>query len=197
MHTRRSMLVAVVLVAALGTGVAACGGSSGSSSQSPNPNTAEVSPAGDIPDTQAFVPFSPASGRYAIKVPEGWARTDLPTGATFTDKLNSIRVESAPTATAPTAASVRADDVPALASSVPGFELGQVSTASRTAGAALLLTYQGQSGPDPVTGKTIAQVIERYQFWKNGTLVTITLTSPKGADNVDPWKTVTNAFGWQ
>ncbi|GAB1818611.1 hypothetical protein [Herbidospora sp. RD11066] len=26
-------------------------------------------------------------------MPEGWARTDLPTGATFTDKLNSVRVE--------------------------------------------------------------------------------------------------------
>ena len=196
MRARRSILAAVALVVALAAGASACGGSSGSSSQSVNP-PAEVSPAGDIPDTQAFVPFTPAGGGYTIEVPEGWARSDLPTGATFTDKLNSIQVESAPAATAPTDRLVRADDIPALASSVQNFKLGQVGTVSRTAGDALLLTYQGQSQPDSVTAKTITQDIERYQFWKNGNLVTITLTSPKGADNVDPWKTVTNAFGWQ
>jgi len=196
MRARRSILAAVALVVALAAGASACGGSSGSSSQSVNP-PAEVSPAGDIPDTQAFVPFTPAGGGYTIEVPEGWARSDLPTDATFTDKLNSIQVESAPAATAPTDRLVRADDIPALASSVQNFKLGQVGPVSRTAGDALLLTYQGQSQPDSVTAKTITQDIERYQFWKNGNLVTITLTSPKGADNVDPWKTVTNAFGWQ
>jgi hypothetical protein len=130
-------------------------------------------------------------------VPEGWARTDLPTGATFTDKLNSIQVEASRAATAPTTASVQANDLPGLQSSVRGFKLGQISIVPRTAGSALLVTYQGASAPDSVTGKSVTQAIELYRFWKNGTLVTITLTSPKGADNVDPWKTVTNSFGWQ
>jgi hypothetical protein len=196
MQPRRSIFAVVALAAALGVGAAACGGSSGSSSKSPNP-TAEVSPAGDIPDTQAFVSFTPATGGYSIKVPEGWARTDLLAGATFTDKLNTIRVESMSATAAPTDASVRANDVPTLQSSVPGFKLDQISSVPRTAGTALLMTYHGTSAADSVTGKTVMQDIERYQFWKNGTVVTITLTSPKGADNVDPWKTVTNSFGWQ
>ena len=36
----------------------------------------EVSPAGDIPDTQAFVKYRSAAGGYELDVPEGWARTE-------------------------------------------------------------------------------------------------------------------------
>ena len=197
MRTRRSIVAIAALAVAAGVGVTACGGSSGSSSTTATTSAPEVSPAGDIPDTQAFVPFAPPSGGYSIQVPEGWARTDLATGATFTDKLNSIRVEAAAASAAPNAASIKTVDVPALQSSVAGFALGQISTVTRTAGDGVLLTYQGAGTPDAVTGKSVTQDVERYQFWKARTLVTITLTSPKGADNVDPWKTVTNSFGWQ
>jgi len=38
--------------------------------------------------------------------------------------------------------------------------------------------------------------VERYEFWKNGTAVIITLSSAAGSDNVDPWKTVTDSFVW-
>ena len=197
MRTRRSIVAVTALAVAAGVGVTACGGSSGSSSKTAATAAPEVSPAGDIPDTQAFVPFSPPSGGYSIQVPEGWARTDLATGATFTDKLNSIRVEASAASAAPDTGSIKTVDVPALQSSVAGFALGQISTVTRTAGDGVLLTYQGAGAPDAVTGKSVTQDVERYQFWKAGNLVTITLTSPRGADNVDPWKTVTNSFGWQ
>src|SRR5262245_5381289 len=35
----------------------------------------EDNPPGDIPDNQAFVPYTSANGGYAISMPEGWART--------------------------------------------------------------------------------------------------------------------------
>lgn len=196
MHPRRGFLAAAAFVAALGVAAAACGGSSGSSG-STTPTSTDVSPAGDIPDSQAFVAFASASGGYTVQVPEGWARTDLPTGATFTDKLNSIRVESAPVAAPPTETTARTDEVPALQSLVADFKLVKITTAPRTAGDAVLILYRGSSQPDPVTGKRVTQDIDRYEFWSNGTQVTITLTSPKGADNVDSWKTVTNSFAWQ
>jgi hypothetical protein len=47
-----------------------------------------------------------------------------------------------------------------------------------------------------VTGKVVLQDVERYVFWQAGTRATITLSSPKGSDNVDPWRKVTNSFGW-
>jgi len=187
----------MAVIAALSVGAAACGGSSVSSSSPAKTKTAEVSPSGDIPDSQAFVSFKPASGGYTIQFPEGWARTDLATGAAFSDKLNSIQVESSKSPTAPTDASVRAKELPALQSAAPGFKLGQITFVSRTAGNAVLIAYTATGAPDVVTNKRVTQSVERYEFWKNGTQVTITLRSPVGADNVDPWKTVTNSFAWQ
>jgi hypothetical protein len=195
MSARRGIVAAAVLAVALGAGLAACGGSSGSSS-SQGSAPADVSPPGDIPDSQAFVGFTPSIGGYSIDVPEGWARTDLGTGASFTDKLNSILVETSPAAAPPTTASVRADDVPKVEAATDGFGLDTISTVSRPAGDAVLVKYRARSAPDSVTGKRITQDVERYELWHNGTLATITLTSPKGADNVDPWRTVTTSFQW-
>jgi hypothetical protein len=56
--------------------------------------------------------------------------------------------------------------------------------------------YRADAAADPVTGKVVNDDIERYQFWKNGTLVTLTLSGPHGADNVDPWRIVTDSFRW-
>ncbi len=131
-----------------------------------------------------------------MQVPEGWARTDGAAGATFTDKLNSVRLEERPAASAPTVVTVRANDVPALEAAAQGFQLGNVSTVQRKAGTAVLVTYRAASAPDAVTGKRITQDVEAYEFWRAGTLVTITLVSPHGADNVDPWRTVTESYAW-
>ena len=38
----------------------------------------EVNPPGDIPDNQAFVPYTSSSGGYTISMPEGWARNRRP-----------------------------------------------------------------------------------------------------------------------
>lgn len=195
MSARRGIVVAAVSAVALGAGLAACSGSSGSSS-SQGSAPVDVSPPGDIPDSQAFVSFTPSGGGYSIDVPEGWARTDLGAGASFTERLNSILIATSPAATAPTTASVRADDIPKVQASTDGSGLKTISTVKRPAGDAVLVKYRARSAPDTVTGKRITQDVERYELWHNGTLATITLTSPKGADNVDPWRTVTTSFRW-
>jgi hypothetical protein len=38
--------------------------------------------------------------------------------------------------------------------------------------------------------------VERYVFFHKGTLHVLTLSGPKGADNVDPWKIVTSSVRW-
>jgi hypothetical protein len=184
-----------MLIGAFALTTAACGGSSGSGAQSGAPKAVDVSPAGDIPDTQAFVAFS-SPGQYTVKYPEGWSRTDVASGATFTDKLNSMAIEASTTATAPTVASARTTDVPALRAASHHFRLAGVVTVRRNAGDALLITYRADGPADPVTGKRRDHDNEVYEFWKSGTLVTITLSSPHGADNVDPWRIVTNSFAW-
>jgi hypothetical protein len=129
-----------------------------------------------------------------VKVPEGWARTDAGSGVTsFSDKLNSVRMQSTAAKVAPTASEARRTDLPMLAKTAPGFKAGTISTVNRTAGKALRITYLAQSPADAVTGKSHTTAVERYIFFHNGKTVVLTLSAPKGADNVDPWKIVTNS----
>jgi len=176
--------------AALSSGALSSGAASSAAGLS------ETNPAGDIPDNQAFVDFSPLNGGYAVKIPEGWARTDSAAGTVFTDKFNTITVQAAPAASAATVASAQAVEVPQIQGSVQGFQPGSVTPADRAAGTAVLITYQADSPPSPVTGKVAALAVERYEFWKSGTGVTLTLSAPVGSDNVDPWRTVTDSFRW-
>jgi hypothetical protein len=193
----------VIVLAAAGLLATACSSSSGSSTASPSnpasppasgPAGTESPPPGDIPDSTVYVPYRPASGQYEVKVPEGWARTVTSSAVSFTDKLNTITIQAA-TAAAPTLASARASEVPKIQSAVQGFTLTDVSSVTR-AGPVILIRYTADSVPDPVTGKVYKDAVERYEFYRGGTEMVITLSGPSGADNVDPWRTVTNSFRW-
>jgi hypothetical protein len=197
MRKRAALAAGAVIVA---IGAAGCGGSSSSSSgqasKPVNPTTAEVNPAGDIPDNQAFVAYAPPGAGFTVKVPEGWSRSASGRAVTFSDKLNAIRIESAP-ATAPlTVQDARRTALPALASSVDGFRPGTVSTVDRKAGSAVRMTYQAAAKRNPVTGKAGKDAVERYVFFHNGKQAILTLSGPKGADNVDPWRIVTDSVTW-
>jgi hypothetical protein len=187
----------LLLAACGGGGTPAAGGSAGSASAQGQ----ESPPAGDIPDTVAFVPYTPPDGRFTVSVPEGWSRTGTGTGTdaaglvSWTDKLNAAAVELRPAATAPTPASVQAADLPALAAQ-PGYRAGAVSTVLRRAGQAVLVTYRVSSPANPVTGRTYPNAVERYSFFRNGTEAVITLSGPVGADNVDAYRTITDSFRW-
>jgi hypothetical protein len=202
-----------LILAAVGLCAAACSsGGSGSTPAAPPASTTSASaaasatasassaatetpPPGDIPDTTVYVAYRPASGQYEVKVPEGWARTVSPAGVSFTDKLNSVTIQTVRAATQ-TVASARTAEVPRIQGSVHGFSLTGVSTVSRPAGTAVLIRYSADSQPDPVTGKVFRDAVERYEFYRNGTEAVVILAGPAGADNVDPWRTVTNSFRW-
>lgn len=173
--------------------------SSGTSSPAGTPGAAatESNPPGDIPDNQAFVKFSVPTGRVSVKVPEGWARLTSAAGTVFSDKLNRIEVATSKAATPPTAASVARDDVAKLQRSVPKFTPGKVTEFQRTAGPVVLVTYQGDSAQDPVTGKVIRDAFERYVYYRNGQRLDLTLSGPTNADNVDPWRIVSDSVAWQ
>lgn len=192
----RRVLAAGAAVLALGA--AACGSSAPgpSSTTAPSSTSEDVSPAGDIPDNQAYVAFTPPTGGFRVKVPEGWARRSAGGAVTFTDKLNAIRIESHAAAAPLSAAAARHGELGRLASSVKGFRAGRVSTVTRKAGSAVRITYLASSPADPVTGKTLPDAVERYVFFHRGRQVVLTLSGPKGADNVDPWRLVTDSVRW-
>jgi len=196
--SKRAALAAGAAVVAIGA--AGCGASSssggGHASKTATANAPEVNPAGDIPDNQAYVAYTPPGGGFTVKVPEGWARSSAGGAVTFTDKLNTIRVESKAAQAPLTARDARQTEVPKLASSVSGFRRGTVTAVARKAGTAVRITYLAKAKADPVTGKTGQDAVERYVFFHNGKDVILTLSGPKGADNVDPWKIVTDSVTW-
>ena len=208
---RMSTRVATVALFAV---AAACSNGSSNSASSPstaaasttvapttaaanNPNAPEVNPAGDIPDNQVFVEYAPPSGGYSVKVPEGWARVESGGAVTFTDKLNRIRMETKASASAPTTSSAQRDEVPAIQAASKNYEAGKVTQVTRKSGPVILITYRADSEPDSVTGKVVHDDVERYEFWRTGTEVILTLSGPVGADNVDPWRIVTDSLSWK
>jgi hypothetical protein len=156
----------------------------------------DVNPPGDIPDNQVFVPFNDASRTFTVSVPEGWARADNGAGASFTDKYNAVRIDRVAAPVAPTMESARATDVPAILQAASNAAIGSVTAVRRAAGPAVLITYQADSPVNAVTGKVARLDVERYEFWNAGTEAVLTLSGPVGADNVDPWRTVTDSLRW-
>jgi hypothetical protein len=198
--------IAIGAIAVASLVAAGCGSSSSStmststptgSAKQVNPNAPEVSPSGDIPDNQAYVPFSAPGTNVTVKVPEGWSRSSTVTGTTFTDKLNSITIEQRKGASAVTVSQVKHADVPALAKSVKGFKLQSVATLQRKAGPVVRIRYLAVAKTNPVTGKGGTDAVERYLFARSGNELVLTLSGPKGADNVDPWKIVTDSVVWR
>ena len=173
------------------------GTSAGTASGATAPAVAgtETPPPGDIPDTTAYIPYRAPGGQYEVKVPEGWARTVTGGAISFTDKLNTISV-TVVSAKAPTPASARTIEVPKIQGAVRHFTLAGIGTVQRPAGSAVLIRYSADSQPDPVTGKVYPDAVERYEFYRNGLEAIVTVSGPQGADNVDPWRTVTSSFRW-
>jgi hypothetical protein len=211
---RTSAAVGLVLVAAVITGCSGSGSHSGSGSQSGSATSAapagagnaratpaptESNPPGDIPDNQVYVAYRPAAGftGFTVKVPEGWARTGQGATTVFTDKLNTVRLTTATASAAPTVGSVTNTVVPQLKAQVPKFAASKATEVTRHAGPVVRLTYQGDSAKDPVTGKVVRDAFERYAFYRQGHEVDLTLSGPVNADNVDPWRIVSDSFAWR
>ncbi len=159
-----------------------------------NPNQRETLPPGDIPDTIAYVPYTDPALGVTISTPEGWSRITHAGHLVFTDKLNRVEVFTAPSAKAPTPSSVKASEVPVIKRSVKTFSLQSISAVVRHAGPAVRIAYLGDSHPDPVTGKVGTLAFERYDFFHRGREYVVLVSSPKGSDNVDPWRKITNSL---
>jgi hypothetical protein len=182
-------------LAAAAVGLAGCSGpvqtGPGSSQAS-----SEVAAAGDIPDSQVFVVATAASGDFEVRVPEGWAESRSGDSLSFTDKSNSVSVDESTARAAPTVDSVTAQVVPQLQKTVPNFAFTDATDFSRGGGSGILVRYTGDSAPDPVTHKSVREAFERYLFWSSGKLAALTLAGADGADNADPWMTVSDSFRW-
>lgn len=156
----------------------------------------EKNPPGDIPDSQVFVDYVSA-GQFALKVPEGWARSDAPGKVSFVDKLDGVSVALVAAAQAPMQDQVTATYVPAMKSAGRAIEITEIKAVTLPAGPAVLIAYTENSEPNPVTSKQVRLEANRYLLFRNGTLAALDLYAPLGADNVDQWQLMSKSFQWQ
>ena len=165
-------------------------------SSAEKPVAPEKNPPGDIPDNQVFIEYRSPLG-FKIKVPEGWARRESSDGVTFNDKYNTIALLTSQRVDAVTVANVKQEDVSELEKTGKAVRVTAVKSVKLPAGSAVVVSYSSNSEPNPVTEKAIREENERYFLWQNGKLVTLTLSSPYGADNADQWDLMSRSFRWQ
>ena len=161
------------------------------------PLTAEAQAAatGDIPDTQVFLAFHDAQAGYAMKYPEGWTLRGMGADVTLSDKNNIVHVLIHPGG-APSPASVRAE-LARLRSSNRSLTFTAPTAIHLPAGAAVKATYTTESAPNPVTGKRVTLIVDRYEFIHAHDLVTVDLGTPRGVDNVDAYRLMIRSFQWR
>jgi hypothetical protein len=149
---------------------------------------------GDIPDTVAYVPYTSTAGGYSLVHPEGWAQTATRSSVSFVNVYNEVAASLKHSPASPTVASAHAVDVPLLRASEPSFLLKSVSRVTLPAGSGVVITYLRNSPPDPVTGRSVRQVVQRYEVYRNHKVVVLELSGAVGADNVDAYRRVSRSL---
>jgi hypothetical protein len=193
-------MVHVALPFALVGALAGCGGSSSSKTSSSASSSSSAALAadaksaatGDIPDNQNFLTFKGAA--FSIKYPEGWSQKKSAGGIDFQDKNNLVRIQIRK-GQAPTVASVTAE-LNKLKASSPTLKAQTPKQISLKAGPAIKVTYTTTSAPNPVTGKRVVLMVDRYELAKKGRVAVIDLGTPTGVDNVDAYRMMSQSFTW-
>jgi hypothetical protein len=153
---------------------------------------ATATAAGDIPDNQVFLVFHNGVAGYSIKYPEGWAQQGSGGRVVFRDKNNIVRIDAGAGAP-PSTASMRTDLALLRGATVRGNP-----QAVKVAGApAFKVVYSSESPANPVTGKRVKLVVDRYFLWKAGRRAVVDLGSPGGVDNVDAYRLMIESFRWR
>lgn len=186
-----------------------CGSSESSSSTGSSTATTPSSPSsaaalsadaasaatGDIPDNQVFLVFHNNSAGYSIRYPEGWTQRGSGRDVTFQEKNNLVhivvRMGPAPSTASVAAAlgALRASD-PTLTFKAPlPVRIGSTS--------AIKATYTTQSAPNPVTGKRVLLLVDRYELASGGRRAVVDLGTPQGVDNVDAYRMMIESFRWR
>jgi hypothetical protein len=186
------------LLAAAGCGSSKHSSSPGApSSSSAGALSAEAKSAatGDIPDNQVFLTFRNAKAGYSIKYPEGWTQHGSGGDVTFQDKNNLVHIVVSRGST-PSPASVKAQ-LDALMKSNRTLQFQPPQTKRVGASQTVKATYTTRSTPNPVTGKRVTLIVDRYELAKGGKRAIVDLGTPKGVDNVDAYRMMIESFRWR
>ena len=153
---------------------------------------AQSAATGDIPDNQAFVRFADPGAGYTMKYPEGWAQSGRANQLFIRDKNNIIRV---------IVQSGALPSMQAVTAAVGALAGARITTQPRRAtlpsGPTVKVVYSTKSAPNPVTGKRVTLVVDRYYLAHAGKEATVDLGTPQGVDNVDAYRLMIDSFRWR
>jgi len=150
---------------------------------------------GDIPDNQVFLTFTARSAPFAIKYPEGWTQSSTKGTITFRDKNNLVRVLVRPGGT-PSTASV-SSQLAALRRANSTLTFTAPHAVTLRAGSAIRARYTTVTAPNPVTGRRVKLVVDRYELARGGRVAIVDLGTPVGVDNVDAYRMMIESFRWR
>ncbi len=196
---QRTLSLIALALAAL---VVGCGGSSKSGSGSASGSSsgalsadAKSAATGDIPDNQNFLTLADPAAGYSMVYPEGWAQRGGGRDVTLQDKNNLVHIVVA-SGSAPTPTTV-AVQLNKLRAASPSLQAGTPQAVTLKSGPAVKVSYSTQSAPNPVTGKRVTLVVDRYVLSHASKVATVDLGTAKGVDNVDAYKMMIASFRWR
>lgn len=150
------------------------------------PAASQTNPPGDIPDTQLFVTFRSPIG-YSVLFPEGWSRSTSGSTVTFTSNYDGEQIAVRP----------KADPRADVRAMFPGASALKMSHVVIHGAPSTLLTFSSTSKQDAVTGRSITLENESYVVSHGSREAILTLWAPKGSDNVDQWKKISQSLQWR
>ena len=196
----------VLVIVAMGLAIAGCGssgsssgtaaGGSAASGAGANVNASEAQSAatGDIPDNQVFLSYKNPKAGYSIKYPEGWARKGSANDVSFSDKDNQVRIAIGSNGSA-SVASARSTLTNQVGSSAH-LQINSAKVETISGSPVVHIVYREQGPPDPVTGKRLTVMVDRYVLSKGGRVATVDESTPVGVDNVDAYRLIIQSFKW-
>jgi hypothetical protein len=161
---------------------------------SQEPDTGAGTTIGDVPDNAVFLTFKDSTAGFSIQYVEGWQVTRDPGGVTIRDKDSSEVIQIGPAQT-DVASYVSSTDLPALRRQA-GFQLARQDTVKVGAHYVVHLVFDIPSAPDAVTGKQVPSTVDRYYIPGPNALAIVSLSTPKGVDNVDAFRQMIESFAW-
>lgn len=130
-----------------------------------------------------------------MKYPEGWAQRGSDARVTFQDKNNLVRVEVAKGA-AVTVSGVQAE-LSRLKQATPSLSFEPPTPMTAGGKRVVKVVYSTESVPNPVTGKRVTLVVDRYYVPGAGKHAVVDLGTPQGVDNIDAYRLMIESFQWK
>ena len=151
---------------------------------------------GDIPDNQVFLVFHNQARRLLDQVPGGVdaagqrRRRHVQGQEQPRPHLHRARGGAHRRRPSPRSSPRSRRTTPSLTFTAP--QPIQIGSAT-----AVKAKYTTKSAPNPVTGKRVTLMVDRYELARNGRVAVVDLGTPVGVDNVDAYRMMIQSFTWR